>query len=53
MVVAITCRNELRTPEKISGSALGNSTRQSTCEPRMPIPRAASRTAGSTASMPA
>ena len=31
MAVAITCRNALRIPEKISGSALGISTRQSTC----------------------
>ena len=53
VAVAITCRVAERKPEKISGSALGSSTRKSTCGPVIPMPKAASRTAGSTFCTPA
>ena len=53
VAVAITCSAADAQPRGISGSAHGTSTRQSTCEPRMPMPLAASRAAASTCSMPA
>ena len=53
VAVAMICSMAERSPEKISGSAQGTSTRASTWVPFMPIPRAASRAAGSTLSTPA
>src|SRR6478736_55785 len=53
VAVAMTWRVALRRPLRKSGSAMGASTLVSTCQPVMPIPRAASRAAGSTLSMPA
>ena len=53
VAVAITCSVADRKPEKISGRALGSSTRPSTWRPVMPIPKAASRTVGGTFCTPA
>ena len=53
VAVATICSIEDRMPEMIRGSALGTSTRQSTCMPLMPMPLAASRAAGSTFWIPA
>ena len=53
VAVAMICSMAERSPEKISGSAQGTSTLASTCVPRMPMPLAASRAAGSTPSTPA
>jgi hypothetical protein len=53
VAVEITCSTELRIPPMISGRAFGSSTPSSTSRPRIPIPRAASTTAGSTLRTPA
>ena len=53
VVVAMTCSVALRTPDMINGSAHGSSTLKSTWLPVMPMPRAASRAAGSTFCTPA
>ena len=53
VAVASTWFAAERTPAKINGSALGISTLRRTCIRDSPIPRAASRTSGSTVSMPA
>ncbi len=53
VAVEITCSVELRMPPMISGRALGSSTPSSTSRPRIPMPRAASTTAGSTLRTPA
>ncbi len=53
VAVAMTWRKAERSPDMNSGSAQGISTRRSTSAPRIPIPLAASRAAGSTSSMPA
>jgi len=42
----------VRMPARITGSARGSSTRHSDCRGVMPTPRAASRIAGSTSSIP-
>ena len=48
VAVATTCTLAVRTPAIISGTAIGISTRRSSCQPVMPMPVAASRTSGST-----
>ena len=53
VAVAMTCSVALRSPDMMSGSAHGNSTLRTTSLPVMPMPRAASRTAGSTFCTPA
>ena len=53
VAVAMTWRVALRRPLRKSGSAIGASTFVRTCHPVMPMPRAASRAAGSTLPMPA
>ncbi|MNF03890.1 hypothetical protein D3C80_2032950 [compost metagenome] len=45
--VAMLMVTEVRMPARITFRASGNSTRQSTCSGAMPMPRAASSTAGS------
>ena len=53
VAVAITCSTALRMPARISGRATGASTRRTTWRAFIPIPPAASRTAGSTSRTPA
>ena len=53
VAVAMICSVAERSPEKISGSAHGTSTRSSTWYRSCPCPVAASRAAGSTLSTPA
>ena len=53
VAVAHTWSSALRSPPKISGSAIGTSALKSTCIGRMPMPTAASTAARSTDLMPA
>jgi hypothetical protein len=48
VAVAHTWTRASRTPDIISGSASGSSTRQNRCAPDMPIPSAASSTSSGT-----
>ena len=52
VAVATTAIAAVRIPAHTSGSAIGASTPRRSCRPDMPMPRAASRTSGSTATMP-
>ena len=48
-IITVACRM----PPRMTGTASGSSTLRSTCRGFMPMPRAASTTAGSTVLMPA
>ena len=51
-IVATTAIAPVRIPAHTRGSAIGASTPRRSCRPDMPMPRAASRTSGSTPTMP-